>query len=644
MSAHSPFLEIQPTATPRRLEASKSGFAAWVPSEGGRYNPDDPTPPCEASSNPKRRFMIPVPLELCLALAPALCSAPAAPAQTDQAETQEPTAPALDVLSNSALLDALTQLAQDARVELSSVARSRGGRAIQALKISGESASSARPAILLVAGLDGPRTYTSSMALDHARRLAQGYGQDQAITQFLDTTTVYVIPRFDVDAAAARFTSPLAEVQGTGRGVDNDRDGRQGEDAPSDVNGDGFISTMRVLDPEGEWIIDPTDVRAMRKADRKAGERGLYKLYSEGYDSDDDERVAEDPALDAVVNRNFPRNWSEHTSDAGRYPTDEPGVLGLVEFVLDHTDLALVLTYGEQGNLVEKPKTQKDAGPSKRGTIELGVFEADADEYVELGKRYAKLTGNKCKGVGEQPGSFQGWMYHDRGLFTLNIDPWEIPLDAKAASSEEDKAEAGAEPEAEAPSEEQDAEEQQEPKPSDEAKRLLWLDQNEIDAFLPWTSFDHPQLGTLEVGGFKPYSLVEPRPARLGQIAAAHFEHLLSLGELLPRPQLELISCKLLGSSLYEVKAVLTNEALLPLTSHAASRTRTVSPLQVHVDLPAGAELVAGEARTLIRSLDGVGGRHELRWLISLPGGPQGAALRLVSKNAGQQRLTLEVK
>jgi len=54
-------------------------------------------------------------------------------------------------------------------------APSRGGRKIEALRIASGPRSAGRPAILLVAGLDGSRAWTSGLALDHASRLAAGY-------------------------------------------------------------------------------------------------------------------------------------------------------------------------------------------------------------------------------------------------------------------------------------------------------------------------------------------------------------------------------------------------------------------------------------------------------------------------------------
>jgi len=592
--------------------------------------------------------MIPTPLELFGALAPALlCSSmPATPVQDTDVQA-EPSAEAyrpVELYDHAELNAAILAIAgaHPDRAQTFAIGSSRAGREVLGLRLSGaNSGAPARPGILLVAGLDGARAYTSSMALDHAMRLANEYGSDDAITALLDTTTVYVLPRLDADACEARFTAPLAEVSATGRGVDNDRDSRSGEDPPADVNGDGFISSMRVVDPEGEWLADPTDPRAMREAKGDEGERGHWKVYTEGHDADGDERVAEDAPLDAVLNRNFPRGWEEHAPDAGIYPTHEPQVRSMAEFLLDHTDIALVMTYGDEGNLVEDPESQGDDGPSQRGSFETGVFESDLPVYAEIGSRYSKLTGNETKGLGEQGGSFQGFAYHHRGLFCLDIDPWSVPLDAELEAGDEEESDETA-----AEHENIDEEEQEEaPEAGDDAKRLVWFDLNgQADAYIPWTAFDHPQLGAVEIGGFRPYALVEPPAAILAEITAKHFEFLLTLGAYLPRLELTEVEGKSLGSGLYEINAVLENNALLPQPSHAGVRSRTVRPARVRLSLPQGAELLGGRAEELVMNLDAVNGRHELKWLVGGIDDPGAIRVMVETNNAGQVSASVEVK
>lgn len=561
------------------------------------------------------------------------------------------------LLTHHKLSQALARLASEhaGNVDLLTLARkSRAGRSIDALRIwSGGERPTGQPAILLLANIDGPLVYTSGIALEHARRLAEGYGSDEAVTRLLDSTTVYIIARANPDAAEARFVNPLAEARATGHGVDNDRDGRLGEDGPSDVNGDGFVSVMRVPDPEGTWMPDPTDPRVLVEADPAKGERGLWKLVPEGRDSDGDEEVSEDPPLDAIVNRNFAQDWQEHDASAGLFPSDEPEVRALYEFVLAHEDIQLVLVYGELGNLVERGKGVADDAKSNKRIPPSGVRDSDGAILDTIGERYREITGDTTKGSQDEAGTFQAWCYAQRGIMTLNAALWSIPLDAKADSAEADSAEAdtgeaetGAPEESEdtespASEEEEEEDEKKKDEPSDDAKRMIWIDLNSEDArHLGWTAFDHPELGPVEVGGFAPYALVEPPDEDRVRIADKQFEFLLSLDTTLARVELRDVRATARGE-LLEVEAVLVNEGLLPLITTWGRRTRTTLPARVEIHLPQGATLLAGSKRILVSDLRGSGGRHELRWLVS-GATPRSIGIRVETRHAGMAEV--EVK
>jgi hypothetical protein len=495
-------------------------------------------------------------------------------------------------------------------VSVVAVGRSRAGRAIEGLRIMAGERTSGRPGILVVADVDGPYVWTSTLALEQARALAEGYATDERVKKLLDSTTLYIVPRADPDAAEARFATPLVEQWASGAGVDNDRDSRMGEDPPSDVDGDGLVTQIRVPDPEGEWIEDPTDPRALVKADPKKGQRGKWKLWTEGRDLDRDERVAEDSELDAIVNQNFPQGWRELDPRAGRFATDEPPARALCDFILLHKDVSLVVTYGAQDNLVEKPKTSGDGSQRAKHLPAEGTLDADGELYAEIGKRYRKTTGSKAKGENDAHGSFQAWCELQRGLWCLNIAGWTMPLDEpapkKEGAAEKDKPEAEkAKPETE------------KAEPSEDAKRLRWIDaHNEAARFVPWKPFTHPELGAVEIGGFAPYARIEPPEAERVELQKKQFEFLLDLGELLPRVQISECTAKALSGGLWEVKAAVENRALLPLLSAAARRAGSVRPARVSLRLPKDAQLLAGNQESLLEDLPGVSGRHEYRWLV----------------------------
>src|SRR5688572_4860577 len=354
--------------------------------------------------------------------------------------TTEPRAAPVDARAASVALARIASEHPDLAALLP-VAESRGGRKIEALRLATGERTPGRPAILVVANLEGPYAWTTGLVLDQARELATRHATEAKVQALLAGTTVYLIPCANPDAAEARFAKPLAEQRGGPGWTDDDRDGRLDEDGPSDVDGDGRVLALRQPDPEGEWIADPADARAMVKADRSKGERGTWKLWVEGRDSDGDEKLAEDPVADVQVGRNFPHGWREHAPEAGPWPLSEPEARGLADFVLAHRDIQLVVVYGAQDNLVEKPKTVGDDGRGALG----GTPETDGKLYAELGKRYRELTSSAAKGEGDDHGTFQAWCQLQRGLVTLSVAPWTVPLDAEAKKDEPKKDEAAPE-------------------------------------------------------------------------------------------------------------------------------------------------------------------------------------------------------
>lgn len=550
------------------------------------------------------------------------------------------------VLDHKKLRQAMTRLASEhaSLVSVLGVAWSRGedgeSRRIEALRLAAGELSEGRPAILVVANLDGPLVYTSGVAFGLARELATRYASDERVRALLDTTTVYVVPRANPDAAEARFRSPLQETRASGRGVDEDRDGLSGEDPPEDVDGDGNVTWMRVPDPEGTWVVDPTEPRVLVEAKRAEGERGTWKLVREGRDADADGETAEDPLLAADVNRNFAAGFEEHAARAGLYPTAEPEARGLCEFVMAHPDVQLVLVYGELDNLSQAPESVDDDAPDSGRLPPSGLRKSDAELIAELGRRYRAVVGSTPAGSGDDAGTFQRWCYEHRGLVTLSARLFEVP-----AGDDEGEGEGEEQPgEAQRAETQPAAAQPAEPRPSDDALRLRWLEANGVTgAHLGWRAFDHPDLGPVEIGGFRPYALVEPPAADRERMVGEQADFVLSLGEVLARIALVDVTAEDLSGGLLDVRATVTNDALLPLRTRWGHRTETTRPAKVLLRLPPGAELLAGERQILIGELAGLGGRRELTWLVrGAEAGTIGVSAE--SDHAGSVQATPEVK
>ena len=347
------------------------------------------------------------------------------------------------------------------------------------------------------------------------------------------------------------------------------------------------------------------------------------------------------------MNRNFSQDWEEHDSAAGLFPTDEPEVRGLCEFVLGRKDIQMVLVYGESHNMGGKLKKVDDDAPAKKRVPPSGLRASDAALLEELGETYRSVTGNEAASGGELAGTFQAWCYGHRGLFCLEITPWSLPLDTEKPEGEAPEetgrpgeagdagdAEAGAattdgaadgEPGGDDPGDGpgddpgKKRKDKDEPEPSDDAKRLVWIDaggEDEEWRHLGWTVYEHPELGPVEIGGFAPFGKTDPPPTERAEVAEKELEFLIAAGEKLATVGIADAKARALGGGLLEVEARVENTGFLPLLSTWGLETRSTRPALVEIRLPKGAELLAGERKQLVSDLAGSGGHRELRWLV----------------------------
>ena len=515
--------------------------------------------------------------------------------------------------------------------------RSAEGRALCALRLSAPELAPATPAVLVIGGVEGERVWESGLVLSQARALCAAYGDDEAATALLDSTTFYFVPRADVDGAASRFRTPLHERRAAGFDVDNDRDGRRGEDGPTDLNLDDWITSMRVPDPDGAWRLDERDSRALVEADASTPPAERYALYAEAGDADGDGEVGEDPPQDGSFASNFPAGWPEHEPEAGRFPTDMPAVRALCDFVIARPQIGLVVVYGAQDNL--RGGAQKAGSPDGRIPAP-GVMGDDEDAHAELAELYREHLELDASGSAQlyAAGSFARWAYEHRGLWTLCASPWSMPEEAPEPA--EDEEESGEEPSEDAES----ADEDEAVELDGDAGRLAWIDATGEDwRFIDWAPYEHPTLGSVELGGFAPFALFEPPVAEWSALADAQLGFVMDLGARLPRVSLESAEAEDLGGGLWRLSATVRNRSALPYQSAAASRARTVRPLRVRLLGAEGARLLAGERQQLVRDLDALDGKAELEWLVS---GVEGGSMRIEidSDHAGRATQNFEVQ
>jgi hypothetical protein len=584
------------------------------------------------------------------------------------------------------------------------VAKSREGRSVWALEIANPSGTpiAQRPALLIAANLEGDQLIGSALSLFVAEQLLTGYASNPTIKQRLDSHAFYVLPRVNVDGAEAMFGTVKAARKLNAAKIDADNDGRLDEDGPEDLNKDGFISVMRVKDPNGPYMIHPEEPRLLKRADAAKGEAGAYSVYWEGIDNDGDGFINEDGPGGVDLNRNFQHQYPYYQPDAGPHMISEPETRGIMDYVIARRNIAAILTFGESDNLIGPPTNAGAHAPasvvdlvafaneSLAGARENGRFQAppqfggrggrgggrgaapaaagrgggrgvtppattvapnDVEYFRTISDRYRELTGIRSAPATRIPGgALFEYGYYQFGVPSFSTPGWGIggaPAGA-GAGARGAGAPAGAGGRgagqgrggAGAPG---GAGGQGSADAAFDLRLLRWMDTEKIDGFINWTPYKHPTLGDVEIGGFRPYALSNPAPAQIADLGKSHTEFVTYLSGLFPKVSIASTSVTSLGGGLYRVKAEVENAGFLPTSSAQGVRSRSVAPTMVQLGVNPD-DIVSGSPKTnFFPTLAGTGRRQAYEWIIR---GKAGSTIELkaVAQKGGSATTSITLK
>lgn len=525
---------------------------------------------------------------------------------------------------------------------LRSIGTSYEGRSIWLLTLTNQAtgADDEKPAFWLDANIHATEVTGCMGALHVIQTVLTGYGHDPNLTALLDERALYIVPCLNPDGMEQALTSPVYVRSGTRRyPFTDDRDGLY----PADIDGDGLILQMRVVDPDGGWKVSERDPRLMRR--RAPDERGgtYYRVYTEGLirNFDGYEVKIAPPAQGLDFNRNFPYIWAPEgvQRGAGPYPTSEPEIRAAVEFLTSHLNVSGAISYHTYSGAILRPYSDK---PDDQMPID------DLWTYKELGNRGQEITGYKhvsvYHGFRYHPrevmrGAFDDWAYEQLGIFAFTVELWDMI--GEAGIKDRDFIEWFRDhPE------------------EDDLKLLRWNDEQLGGAgFVNWRPFNHPQLGPVEIGGWiERRTFGNPPEQFLLRTLEPNTRFVLAFAQTGPRLELRHVQAEALGGDLYRLQAVVVNSGYLPTYgSRKALEVKAVQPIEVEVLLPEGGEIVSGERRQEIGQLEGRANKRAL-WGGSFPTdhlrhltwtvrAPAGSSVSVVarSQRAGTARATVQL-
>ncbi|MBN2089351.1 hypothetical protein JW964_07045 [candidate division KSB1 bacterium] len=532
--------------------------------------------------------------------------------------------------------------------DLKSIGKTENGKEIWQLSIIGPSNIKGKPksAICIIGNLEGNHLAGTEQILYTADFITQNYGKVDSITQMLNKHAFYLIPAVNIDAAQHFFQKPLFEIQTNFSPEDDDADGLFDEDGPEDLNGDGLITQMRLLDSEGEWHPDSSDARLLKKSNPLQGQKGIYRLELEGIDNDGDALLNEDPRGGTVLNMNFPYKYPRFKAHAGNYPLSTPETHALVDFILAHREIALIQIYGFDDNLLNPPsrppkqlsehKNEESTQRRERKLEELNIENQDLFFFQEISKTYKKMT--QIKGnfpFQSTPGNLGQWLYFQVGIPAVTTRLWWPPQTdrlqnqiLKGDSTRIDSTQKALEIKATKTSPTKSS-------PNEELLWLKWIDTNrQGQGFIPWQKFKHPTLGEVEIGGFQPFIKSNPPIELLAGFAQKHLQFSLYLANLIPEIKLSEIKYDKQKDSVYLLTAKITKTGFLPVKTVFAQEKQLGKPVVVRLNLNSG-QLLSGTRQTKLKNLVLNGSAEKLEWLILGERGTK-IILEVLSETAGQ--------
>lgn len=510
---------------------------------------------------------------------------------------------------------------------LSSLGKSFQGRDLWLLTITNFETGppESKPALWVDGGVDSDEVVSTEAALGLIHRLVTS--GDEEIKTLLDKNTFYVVPNIIPDMSELHHRSPVRPRDSTMKPWDDDNDGSYDEDPPEDLDGDNEALQMRVIDSVGRWVEDEQDSRLMRR--RKLGDAGpFYSLYGEGIDNDRDGRYNEDWPGGIDPNRNYPGNWSASQNGAGPYPGSEVELRVSLDFIQSHPNIAGSQHLHSSGGVILRPPSVPDLKlPASDRTLYLAVAEKGLEitEYplatsvydwnwprgsknTKRGQLWRSADG-EIKGVeaARFGGNYYGLAPEDEDNYAAyggSIDGMYLLFGVLSFANEiytfgEDTNGDGT---------------------ISNAERLAYQDEYmDGQVFREWMPFDHPELGPVEIGGWRKFGQNNPLAPDLQREVDRNVDFILLQAQILPDLEVSEIEQEKLDEGIYRIRATIVNLGFQPTELAIRRQAGRATSVKTSIELESG--LVLSEEAVLeTEFLDGQS-EQELSWLIRADAG-----------------------
>lgn len=491
-------------------------------------------------------------------------------------------------------------------LRLEDIGQTPEGRPVLCAQITGPQGDpDGKPGYLVQANVHAGEVAGTTASLYLVKHLLEGSDKDPAVERLLQEIVFYIVPRMNPDGAEF-----IVSTGGVIRSRNTPRYRKNGL-CQMDVDGDGLILSMRKEDPRGNMKPHSEDARLMIPREGGDAEGPFYFVYNEGMVHDWDGGPIVNAERSADFNRNWGANWHPEYEQggAGDFPFSQPEIRSLAEFVYAHPNIFGILGFHcGCDSVLRPPSTGSDDD----------IILSDLEKMKEIGKKGEELTGFKLRAVTEYKpddskpialkGHFHDWGYRHLGLFVFEIELGNI-YNSNGITTE------------------QYFEASDEERRDFELVALTWHDQHpEKEAFGDWRPFEHPQLGEVEIGGWRRHFVANPASEDMESIAAKCTAFILDHAGRRPLIKIVKVEVAHMEGKVHRVLATVMNTGdLATQVTELGHRVTQNDGVRVRLE---GAEVLSRGAVQEIGHLGGVSGHRDLEWFVR---GEPGSQVRIVA-------------
>ena len=198
-------------------------------------------------------------------------------------------------------------------------------------------------------------------------------------------------------------------------------------------------------------------------------------------------------------------------------------------------------------------------------------------------------------------GHFHNFGYHHLGLFVFEFELGIMKNSAGISTKE------------------QFAVQTEEDREAEMRKLMAWWDAQEKrePVYQPWTSFHHPQLGNVEIGGFLLRHMSGPTLTDLAKISKGAYQFTLEHARKHPKVTLEEIQADAVGKSLFRIRCRIANRGAFPThISNKGKELQRLRPVRVEFHPAPDVTLLSAQGHQTLGHLDKLTDSRVLEWFV----------------------------